>query len=338
VSEYVRLVVDKLVNGKRPAPEEISTAFEAILAGDSTPELIAAFLVSLRMRGETVDDIVAGASVMRRHARRVNAPAHAIDTCGTGGLNWVSLNTSTAAALVAAGAGAIVAKHGNRSVPPKVGSGDVLEALGVNLAPSDAQLEASFREAGVAFMFAPSHHSAMKHVAPVRKALGIRTIFNLLGPLANPAGAKRQVLGVFAPEWLEPYAQALSSLGTERAWVVHGRDGLDEISTVGTTLVAELKDGEVRMFELSPEEMGVTRRTVDQLRGGTVEENAEALRRVLAGDPSPFADLVMVNAAAALVVADIAPDMKSGIEAARSSILMGKAIAALDALRRATNA
>ena len=338
MSEYVRLVVDKLVNGKRPAPEEISTAFEAILAGDSTPELIAAFLVSLRMRGETVDDIVAGASVMRRHARRVNAPAHAIDTCGTGGLNWVSLNTSTAAALVAAGAGAIVAKHGNRSVPPKVGSGDVLEALGVNLAPSDAQLEASFRDAGVAFMFAPSHHSAMKHVAPVRKALGIRTIFNLLGPLANPAGAKRQVLGVFAPEWLEPYAQALSSLGTERAWVVHGRDGLDEISTVGTTLVAELKDGEVRMFELSPEELGVTRRTVDQLRGGTVEENAEALRRVLAGDPSPFADLVMVNAAAALVVADIVPDMKAGIEAARSSILMGKAIAALDALRRATNA
>lgn len=337
MSEYVRLVVDKLAAGKRPTQDEMSTAFEAILAGDSSPELIAAFLMGLRIRGETVQDIVAGAGVMRRHARTVRAPANAIDTCGTGGLSWISLNTSTAAALVAAGAGAVVAKHGNRSVPPKVGSGDVLEALGVNLSPSDAQLEASFRDAGVAFMFAPAHHAAMKHVAPVRKALGIRTIFNLLGPLANPAGAKRQVLGVFGPEWVEPYARALSDLGTERAWVVHGRDGLDEISTVGTTLVAELKDGDVRLFELSPEEMGVARRTVDQLRGGTVQENAEALRRVLAGDPSPFADLVMVNAAAALVVADLVPDLKSGIEAARSSIVMGKAISALEALRRATN-
>ncbi len=226
----VRIAVGKLAANERPTQSEISAAFEDILAGKAEPALIAAFLMGLRTRGETADDIVAGARVLRANVRPVKAPAGAIDTCGTGGLSWTSLNTSTASAFVAAGAGAIVAKHGNRS-KSKAGSGDVLEALGVNLAPSDAQLEASFRDAGLAFMFAPSHHSAMKHVAPVRAALGIRTIFNFLGPLANPAGVKRQVLGVFDIAWLEPFARSLRDLGAEQALVVHGADGMDEIST-----------------------------------------------------------------------------------------------------------
>ncbi|MDP3736868.1 MAG: anthranilate phosphoribosyltransferase [Hyphomonadaceae bacterium] len=336
MSDAVRSAVGKLAAGERPTQGEIGKSFEDILGGQTEPSLIAAFLMGLRMRGETVDDIVAGARVLRAHVRPVKAPAGAVDTCGTGGLSWTSLNTSTAAAFVAAGAGAVVAKHGNRS-RSKAGSADVLEVLGVNLTPTDAQIEASFRDAGVAFMFAPAHHSAMKHVAPVRTALGIRTIFNMLGPLANPAGTKRQVLGVFGPEWVEPFARALLALGSERAFVVHGLDGVDEISTCGATLVAEVKDGVVRTFELAPEELGVSRVRLEALRGGTAMENAEALKRVLNGEPGPFYDLVTLNAAAALVVAGIALDLKAGVERARAAIASGKAMAALEALKRASN-
>jgi anthranilate phosphoribosyltransferase len=239
-------------------------------------------------------------------------------------------------AFVAAGAGAVVAKHGNRS-KSRAGSADVLEALGVNLAPTAAQIEASFREAGVAFMFAQQHHTAMKHVAPVRQALGIRTIFNMLGPLANPAGVKRQVMGVFAPEWVAPVAKAMLSLGAERAMVVHGLDGMDEISTTGTTLVAEIKDGLVRMQDLSPERMGVARAKLDDLRGGTVAENAAALTRLLQGEPGPFADLVAVNAGAAIHVAGLTDTLLEGIARARASISSGKAMAALEALKRASH-
>lgn len=336
MSDAVRNAVNKLANDERPTQAEIGAAFEAILSGAAEPALIAAFLMGLRTRGETVEDIVAGARVLRANVRPVRAPAGAIDTCGTGGLPWTSLNTSTAAAFVAAGAGAIVAKHGNRS-RSKAGSGDVLEALGVNLAPTDAQIEASFRDAGLAFMFAPAHHSAMRHVAPVRAALGIRTIFNMLGPLANPAGAKRQVLGVFGPEWVEPFARALLTLGSERAFVVHGRDGMDEISTTGATLVAEVKNGAVRLYELSPDELGVRPASLDVLRGGTAAENATALKKVLDGQPGPFADLVAVNAGAAVVVAGLADDLLGGIERARAAISSGKAMSALNALRRASN-
>jgi anthranilate phosphoribosyltransferase len=336
VSDAVRNAVGKLAAGERPAQPEIGAAFEDILSGAADPALIAAFLMGLRTRGESVDDIVAGARVLRANVRPVKAPAGAVDTCGTGGLGWTSLNTSTAAAFVAAGAGAVVAKHGNRS-RSKAGSADVLEVLGVNLAPTDAQIEASFRDAGLAFMFAPAHHSAMKHVAPVRAALGIRTIFNMLGPLANPAGAKRQVLGVFAPEWVEPFAQALLALGSERAMVVHGLDGVDEISTCGATLIAEVKDGAVRTFELAPEDIGVARVRLEALRGGTAAENAEALKRVLGGEAGAFHDLVTLNAAAALVVAGVAADLRDGVERARASIASGKATAALEALRRASN-
>lgn len=336
MSDAVRIPVGKLAAGERPSPAEIGAAFQAILAGDVEPALMAAFLVALRMRGETTDDIIAGATAMRAAVLRVKAPAEAVDTCGTGGLSWASLNTSTAAAFVAAGAGAVVAKHGNRS-KSRAGSADVLEALGVNLQPSEAQLAASFRDARVGFMFAPQHHTAMKHVAPVRAALGIRTIFNMIGPLANPAGARRQVLGVFAPEWVEPLANALRGLGSETAWVVHGQDGIDEISTTGPTLVAELKDGAVTCFELTPEALGLSRARMDDLRGGTVEQNAASLRRVLGGEPGPFADLVAANAAAALVVAGLASDLKTGIALARESIAKGKAMAAFEALKAASN-
>jgi anthranilate phosphoribosyltransferase len=237
---------------------------------------------------------------------------------------------------VAAGAGVVVAKHGNRS-KSRAGSADVLEALGVNLAPTSQQIEASFREAGVAFMFAQQHHTAMKHVAPVRQALGMRTIFNMLGPLANPAGVRRQVMGVFAPEWVEPVARAMLSLGAERAMVVHGLDGMDEISTTGTTLVAEIKDGLVRVQDLSPERLGVARARLDDLRGGTVAENAAALVRLLQGEPSPFADLVAVNAGAAIHVAGRTETLLEGIAQARASIASGKAMAALEALKRASH-
>lgn len=336
MSEAVRTAIAKLAGDERPSQAEIGLAFEDILAGAAEPALIAAFLMGLRTRGETVDDIVAGARVMRAHARPVTAPAGAIDTCGTGGLSWTSLNTSTAVAFVVAGAGGIVAKHGNRS-KSKAGSADVLEALGVNLSPSDTQLEACFRDAGLAFMFAPAHHAAMKHVAPVRAALGIRTIFNMLGPLANPAGVKRQVLGVFAPEWVERFARALQELGSERALVVHGRDGIDEISITAPTLIAELKNGAVGVYELTPGDLGVSGVSIEDLRGGTAAQNADALVSVLEGKASPFGMLVAANAAAALVVAGIADNFREGLERARDSIASGKARASLEALKRASN-
>jgi anthranilate phosphoribosyltransferase len=336
VSSAVRSIVAKLAEDQRWTPAEIAQAFEDILTGQTDPALIAAFLMGLRTRGESVDDIVAGARVMRKHVRPVVAPASAIDTCGTGGLSWTSLNTSTAVAFVAAGAGAVVAKHGNRS-RTKAGSADVLEVLGVNLTPSDAQLQASFHEAGVAFMFAPGHHSAMKHVAPVRAAMGIRTIFNMLGPLANPAGVKRQVLGVFAPEWVEPFARSLLALGSERAMVVHGLDGLDEISVSGPTLISEVRDGAVRTYETTPEALGVDRISIEDLRGGTAAENAETLKSALRGEDIAFTQLVTLNAAAALIVAGLADNMGTGVRLVRAAIAQGRPMAALDALRLASN-
>jgi anthranilate phosphoribosyltransferase len=235
----------------------------------------------------------------------------------------------------------VVAKHGNRSVPPKTGSADVLEALGVKLDPSETQLEACFARARLAFLFAPSHHSAMRHAAPVRKAMGIRTIFNLLGPLSNPAGACRQVLGVFSGEWVEPYAEALRRLGAERAWVVHGAtdggEGIDEVSTMGPTRVAEATPSGVRVFDLAPEEMGLTRARLADLRGGSVETNRQALVEVLSGAGGPFADLVLANAGAVLTVAGRTPDIGAGVEQAREAIASGAARATLAALVEASN-
>lgn len=337
MSEPVRTALHRLVAGDRPDAEAVTSALESILRGECDPALIAAFLTALSLRGERTEDIVAGARVMRAHLRPAHAPEGVIDTCGTGGLTWVSLNTSTAAAFVAAGAGAVVAKHGNRSVPPKTGSADVLEALGVNLTPTDAQIEACFSSARLAFLFAPAHHAAMKHVGPVRRLLGIRTLFNLLGPLANPAGARRQLLGVFDPAWLEPYARALRELGSEHAMVVHGLDGLDEISTVGATRIAELRHGELTVREIYPEDLGLARSRLEDLRGGSASENAQALLAVLAGEAGPFADLVCVNAAAAICLAGLAGDLREGLHLARSSVSGGRAMAALDALKAASH-
>ncbi len=336
MTEAVRTAISQLVDGARPDGVAMAAAFEAILTGETDPVLIAAFLVALRVRGERVEDIVAGARVLRAHVLPVAAPSGAVDTCGTGGLNWTSLNTSTAAAFVAAGAGVVVAKHGNRS-KSKAGSADVLETLGVNLTPSEPQIANSFARAGLSFLFAPVHHSAMKHVAPVRAVLGTRTIFNFLGPLANPAGAKRQVLGVFSEEWVRPYAEALLALGSDAAWVVHGLDGLDEISISGPSRIAELKAGAVRVFDITPEEIGVERVPLDRLRGGTVEQNAAALLAVLRGEGGPFADLVAANAGAALIVGGKADNLREGYTLARESIASGRALGALDALKAASN-
>ena len=337
MSEVVRKAVGLLAAGEPVPVAHLESAFRSILAGESGEALNAAFLMGLRTRGETVDEIVAGARVMRANVKPVAAPADVVDTCGTGGLSWTSLNTSTAAALVAAGAGAVVAKHGNRSAPPKTGSADVLEALGVNLTPTPEQAAKCFSDAGVLFMFAQAHHGAVRHVGPTRKALGIRTIFNLLGPLSNPAGARRQLLGVFGEEWVEPMAQALLDLGAEKAWVVHGLGGIDEISTFGPTRVAEVANGSVRVFEITVDELGVSPASMDSVRGGDATTNVSAILDVLEGKPSAFADLVVVNAAGTLVVAGLAAGLPEGIEMARAAIADGRALHCLEALKRASN-
>ena len=300
-------------------------AFDLILSGEAAPEEIGAFLMGLTVRGETADELTAGARIMREHARKVAVEGPLLDTCGTGGLPWKSLNTSTASAIVIAAAGGRVAKHGNRSVPPKTGSADVLEALGVNLEISADEFRACLDGAGVAFLFARSHHSAMRHVAPVRAKLGIRTIFNLLGPLTNPAGARHQVLGVFAPEWVLPMAETLKRLGTERAWVVHGLDGIDELSIAGASKVCEVKDGAISEFEVHPSDAGLSTHPLSALESEDVAGNALAITELLDGHENPFRDAVVLNAAAGLHVHGMAVDLKAGAAMATEAIDSGKA-------------
>ena len=307
------------------APETLEAAFEALLSGGAAPEQIAAFLMGLAVRGETSEELVAGAAIMRTHARRIEFDTPLLDTCGTGGLGWKSLNTSTAAAIVIAAAGGRVAKHGNRSVPPKTGSADVLEALGVNLEIDERTFRACVETAGIGFMFARTHHSAMRHVAPVRASLGIRTIFNLLGPLTNPAGAQHQVLGVFAPEWVQPMAQTLARLSTKRAWVVHGVDGIDEVSISGVTKVAEVTGRKVKLFEITPEDAGLSPSPLSTLEGGDVADNALAITDLLDGQEGPFRDVVVLNAAAGLHVFGKAPTLKEGAIMAAAALDSGAA-------------
>ncbi|MEM9667684.1 MAG: anthranilate phosphoribosyltransferase [Pseudomonadota bacterium] len=313
-------------------PMSLEQAFNAMLAGDAAPEEIGALLTGLAVRGETSSELIAGARAMRAASRRHLVDGPLLDTCGTGGLNWTSLNTSTAAAIVTAGAGGHVAKHGNRSVPPKTGSADVLEALGVNLDIDDAAFKACLEEAGVAFMFAPAHHNAMRHVAPIRKKLGIRTIFNLLGPLTNPAGAEHQVIGVFAPEWVRPMAEALRALGTEHALIVHGTDGIDEISVSGDTLAAEIGHGEINEYTLTPAMMGLKPSPLSALAGGSPEHNAQAILDVLDGKTGSFRDIVCANAGAGLYVLREAESLATGVTLAREAIDSGRARAALQRL------
>ena len=319
--------------GGRPLTlEEAEDAFSIMMAGDATPAQMAGLLMALRVRGEHVDEITAGAQTLRQRMTRIIAPEGAIDTCGTGGDGSGTFNISTAAALVVAGAGVPVAKHGNRGLSSRSGSSDVLTALGVDIDAPFPSIERAIRDAGIGFMMAPRHHGAMRHVAGPRVELGTRTIFNLLGPLANPAGVKRQVVGVFAADWIEPLAHVLGRLGAERAWVVHGEPGLDELSTVGATHVAEWDGSTVSRFTIEPEDAGLERATLAELKGGDADENAAAIQALLAGTKGPLRDAVLLAASAALLVADKADDLRDGVAIASQSIDTGKARAALDRL------
>jgi len=293
--------------------------------------------MALRVRGETVDEITAGAKIMRSKAVQVPAPANAIDTCGTGGDASGTYNISTAASFAVAACGVPVAKHGNKALSSKSGSAEVLEKLGVKLDIGPDQIRRCIDEAGIGFMFAPAHHSAMKHVGPTRAELGTRTIFNLLGPLSNPAGTKFQVVGVFDDKWVEPLAHVLKNLGSTRVWVMHGSDGLDELTTTGPSRVAELKDGNVSTFDVTPEEVGLPRAAAADLKGGDPNENTAALRRLLDGESGPYRDIVALNAAASLVVAGKAPSLKDGVQMAGDAIASGAAKAALDKLVAVSN-
>lgn len=336
MSDSFKPLLAKLVDGRVLSTEEAHAFFAACLRGEPTPSQVAAAVTALRIRGETVDEIAAFATAMRDAALTLDHPFDVIDTCGTGGDGQHTYNVSTAAALVLAGAGVKVAKHGNRALSSKSGSSDVLAVLGVNLQASQAQQLRALETAGIAFLFAPAYHGAMRHVGPVRAEIGFRTVFNLLGPLSNPASAKRQVMGVYDPRLLEPLAEVLGRLGAVRAWTVHGQ-GLDELTTTGVTEVAEWKDGAVRRFQVTPEEAGLPHSDIADLRGGDAEENAAALRALLDGAPGAYRDIVLLNAAAALVVADRAADLAGGAALAASVIDDGRAAFALEALVAATN-
>ena len=337
MAEGFKPLLAKLVDGRILTADEAHAFFAACLRGEPTPAQVAAAVTALRIRGETVEEIAAFATAMREAARTLDHPYDAIDTCGTGGDGQHTFNISTAAALVLAGAGLKVAKHGNRAMSSRSGSSDVLSVLGVNLQASPAQQRRSLDEAGIAFLFAPAYHGAMRHVGPVRAEIGFRTVFNLLGPLSNPAGARRQVMGVYDPRLLEPLAEVLGRLGATRAWTVHGQ-GLDELTTTGETEVAEWKDGAVRRFTVTPEDAGLPRADLAALRGGDAEENAAALRALLDGSTGAYRDIVLLNAAAALVVADRAADLAEGAALAAAVIDDGRAARALADLVEATNA
>jgi anthranilate phosphoribosyltransferase len=298
---------------------------------------IGAFLMGLRLRGETIEEIAGAVATMRDKMTKVEAPDGAIDVVGTGGDASGSYNISTASAFVVAGADVPVAKHGNRALSSKSGAADTLAALGVKIDLPPEMIARCIRQAGIGFMFAPSHHSAMKHVGPARAELGFRTVFNLIGPLSNPAGVKRYLLGVFSSDWVEPLANVLMNLGAERAWVVHGHGGLDEISPGGETKVASLSAGKVETFTITPEDAGMKRLTIDSIKGGDAAHNADALRAVLKGQPGPFRDTVILNAAAALLVAGNVDDLRQGADLARDVIDGGKALDRLDRLVAASN-
>ncbi len=331
MSDAFKPLLARLALGEVLSDEETAAFFAACLRGEATPSQIAAAVTAMRVRGEKVSEIAAGVRAMRSAGVRLEHDFDVVDTCGTGGDGAHTYNISTAAALIAAGAGVKVAKHGTRSLSSKSGSSDVLAALGVNIECTPEQSHRALEHAGICFMFAPAYHGAMRHVTPVRAELGFRTIFNVMGPLSNPAGAKRQLLGVYDPRLVEPLAEVLGQLGATRAWVVHG-DGMDEVTTTGETEVAEWRDGKLRRFKITPEEAGLARVEKKALRGGDPQRNAKALRDVLAGKPGPYRDVALMSAAAALIVADRAEDLKAGVELAARSIAEGKAQAALDKL------
>ncbi|MDO6590645.1 anthranilate phosphoribosyltransferase [Loktanella sp. D2R18] len=313
-------------------------AFEILFKGDATPAQTGGFLMALRSRGESVSEYAAAAAVMRAHCVPVKAPEGAMDIVGTGGDGKHTLNISTATAFVVAGAGVPVAKHGNRNLSSKSGTADVQSALGINVMATPEIVERAIAEAGIGFMMAPMHHPAMKHVGPVRLELGCKTIFNILGPLTNPAGVKRQLTGAFAVDLIHPMAETLQQLGTEKAWLVHGSDGTDEITICGPTAVAALEDGTIISREIHPEDAGLPVHDFRDIIGGTPEENAAAMRALLDGATGAYRDAVLLNAAAALVVADKAATLPEGVEIARDTIDSGKAKHAVETLARITSA
>ncbi|MFP4058612.1 MAG: anthranilate phosphoribosyltransferase [Candidatus Brocadiia bacterium] len=335
----IREAIAKLVEGEDLTADETVAAMDAIMSGRATDAQIAAFVVALRLKGETIEEIAGCARVMRQKARRIQAPfPDVLDTCGTGGDASGTLNVSTAAALVAAGAGCRVAKHGNRSVSSASGSADVLAELGANIAVEPDVVERCLAEAGIGFLFAPSLHQAMKYAIGPRREMGIRTIFNILGPLTNPAFASRQLLGVYDAALLEPMAHVLARLGSVRCLVVHGEDGLDELTTTAASQVCQLDAGRVRSYRVEPQDLGLPRADLDDLRVASPAESAAAIRGVLAGRPGPHRDIVALNAGAALVAAGKATDLPEGLRLAGESLDSGAASRVLDRLIRITNA
>jgi len=330
--------LQKIVEGRNLGQGEMTAAFDVIMSGEATPAQIAAFIVALRMKGETVVEIEGGAEAMRQHAVYIDVGGlPVVDTCGTGGDTCDTFNVSTTAAFVVAGSGVPVAKHGNRAISSKCGSADLLAELGVNLDVPPDVVEESVREAGIGFLFAPNLHPAMKHAMGPRRELGLRTIFNMLGPLTNPAGAKGQIVGVFAAELTEPFADVLGILGSQRAFIVHGHDGMDEITTTTGTRVSELKDSKVKTYDLDPLEFIGEYASPEELAGGDPACNAAITRDVLAGTKGPCRDIVSLNAAAAIVAGGRADSLEKGWQKAQEAIDSGKAAAALEQLVRVTN-
>src|SRR5712671_5298855 len=333
----LKSIIGKVATGATLSRDEAASAFDSMMSGEATPSQMGGLLMALRVRGETVDEITGAVLAMRGKMLRVTAPADAVDLVGTGGDGSGSVNVSTCASFIVAGAGVPVAKHGNRALSSRSGAADVLASLGVKLDLTPAQVGSCVREAGIGFMFAPAHHPAMKNVGPTRVELATRTIFNLLGPLSNPAGVKRQMVGVFSKQWLEPLVLVLKNLGSESVWVVHGSDGLDEITISGPTHVAALENGTVRTFEIAPEDVGFKRVGADALKGGDADANAIALQSVLDGRPSPFRDVALLNAAAALIVAGRAKNLKEGVVLGTKSLDSGAAAARLKQLIAVSN-
>ena len=327
----LKALIGKVATGATLTREEAASAFDSMMSGEATPSQMGGLLMALRVRGETVDEITGAVSAMRAKMLRVTAPADAVDVVGTGGDGSGSVNVSTCASFIVAGAGVPVAKHGNRALSSKSGAADCLAALGIKIDLAPEQVGRCVNEAGIGFMFAPAHHPAMKNVGPTRVELATRTIFNLLGPLSNPAGVRRQMVGVFSRKWVEPLAQVLKNLGSDSVWVVHGSDGLDEITLTGPTFVAALENGNIRTFEVTPDDAGLSRAGGDALKGGDAEANAASLRGVLEGRPGAFRDVALLNAAAALVVAGKAKDLKDGTALGAKSLDSG---AAMDKLKR----
>ncbi len=335
--DALKPLLARVADGHSLDEPEAEEAFGLLMTGVATSAQIGAFLMALRVRGETVPEITGAARVMRAKALTIQAPETAVDTCGTGGDAKGTYNISTAAALVVAGCGVPVAKHGNRALSSRSGSADVLTALGVNIDVGPEVEQAALAEAGLCFLMAPRHHSAMRHVGPTRQQLGTRTIFNLLGPLSNPAGTRRQVVGVYDGRWVEPLAEVLGRLGAVHAWVVHGEDGLDELTVTGPSQVAVWRGEHVTTFRITPEDLGLNRYPLSELRGGDATENAEALRAVLAGAPGAYRECVALNAGAALVVADQVPDLRAGVARANAAIDDGQAAAVLERLVAVTH-